>query len=100
MAVFSSVTFNYMNERIIYNWWKPKGLTHQEINMNTIRKKDDIDIKIVETVNQKPGIQLKELCGVIGKSLETIRYRVYRLERNRDVKLESSERYLKIYPFN
>lgn len=73
---------------------------HQDINMKTIRKKDDIDIKIVETVNKKPGIQLKELCGIMGKSFETIRYRVYRLERNKDVKLISTERSLKIYPNN
>jgi DNA-binding Lrp family transcriptional regulator len=63
-------------------------------------KKDSIDMEIVEKISQKPGIQLKELSGLMGKSLETIRYRVYRLERSGALKLESSDRYLKMYPAN
>jgi predicted transcriptional regulator len=60
--------------------------------------KDEMDNMILKNVGQKPGIRLNELSRAVGKPIETIRYRVYSLERSGDLKLENGRQCLKIYP--
>jgi predicted transcriptional regulator len=63
-----------------------------------ISTKDETDNKIIANVNLKPGIRLSELSKAVEKSVETIRYRVYSLERSGELKLVSERHSLKIYP--
>lgn len=60
---------------------------------------DQLDNDIIQTVQQHPeGIQLHELSQKLSKPKPTVRYRLFTLEREKELRLETGRCVLKAFP--